>query len=842
MKTNHLDRWKITSWILRASYIFTLVTISTICAKFYFDQKSLDAQVSQVRSLAVKFSKLDGTMRILGDKAKRIGDETPDKVSNPLLNILLRGKTLKQKKEIPYKQSLQYFQNQSKAQLEMVKADWAATNPAITNKITTLSRYMKNDAPFKTYDQLVNTAPIDSAKSLADIHWAARKLFAQYDNVVSINNTHSMQILYEQEKKLSELQGTLLENFLLLTLAALAFLAICIFIPLDYFIQKVLGKLIEKAKLAERETKRAELADRAKSEFLANMSHEIRTPMNGVMGMAELLMKTELDTKQKTFADIIVKSGAALLTIINDILDFSKIDAGQMELDPAPFKISEAIEDVATLVSSKVVEKDLELAVRISPELPHMYVGDIGRIRQIVTNLIGNAVKFTEQGHVFVDVNGKIEGGIAKLRISVEDTGVGIADEKCQHIFQKFSQVDESATRRHEGTGLGLAISSSLVRLMGGTIDVISEVGVGSTFSFEISLPVHDGDFVPQTVPVEVSGAKVLVVDDNDVNRTILSENFDSWNFKHAETSSGPETLVYLESIVNDADLPACIVLDYHMPEMNGAELAILIRKEMRYSNIAIIMLTSVDQMEDGKNFSSLGIQGHLVKPARASVLFDTIITVLQDASATDNEIRKGVNMALSLAHKPAKETEEIATPNNEPQVENKSLEAIKNIVQQQQASVENMGTSIEDQMQASNIQVVEPSNSIDILIAEDNEVNQIVFRQILEASNYSFAIASNGAEAVEMYEQLNPQIICMDVSMPVMNGHDASREIRKREQGTDKHIPILAVTAHAIKDDDKDCFEAGMDDYITKPISPNAFMEKLKLWIEKGNGQAKSA
>jgi signal transduction histidine kinase len=258
--------------------------------------------------------------------------------------------------------------------------------------------------------------------------------------------------------------------------------------------------------------KTAELADRAKSEFLANMSHEIRTPMNGIMGMAELLAKTELDTKQKMFTGIIVRSGKALVTIINDILDFSKIDAGQLELDPQPFKLSDAIEDVAILVSSKVLEKELELAVRIQPDLPEMYFGDVGRIRQIITNLVGNAVKFTDTGHVLVDVSGRVltaTGGErkAELVVKVEDTGIGIPAEKAEHVFEMFSQVDGSSTRSHEGTGLGLTIARKLVELMDGEIGMESEIGKGSTFWFALPLPVHEAGGRRKRVPVDVSGA-----------------------------------------------------------------------------------------------------------------------------------------------------------------------------------------------------------------------------------------------------------------------------------------------------------------------------------------------
>ncbi|MET2832727.1 response regulator [Mesorhizobium shangrilense] len=587
-----------------------------------------------------------------------------------------------------------------------------------------------------------------------------------------------------------------------LLFAVLAIVAFWIFRPMEKAIRRAFTE--SAASLFK-----AEAADRAKSEFLANMSHEIRTPMNGVLGMAELLAKTELTPRQKTFTDVIVKSGNALLTIINDILDFSKINAGQLTLDPAPFRLSEAVEDVATLVSARVAEKNLELIVRVDPRLPAFVVGDAGRFRQIITNLLGNAVKFTEKGHVLIDVGGDIIDGVVQLKVRVEDTGIGIPAEKLQNVFEKFAQVDGSSTRRHEGTGLGLAIAARLVDLMGGKIGVESEIGRGSVFWFAVPLPAHQAQQRDEIVPVDVTGARVLVIDDNPVNREILLEQLRSWSFDCAAAESGAVGLAFLDRAFQLGAAVDCIILDYQMPGMNGADVARAIAADSRLNIIPVVLLTSVDQVDFGRMIIDYGISAHLTKPARSAVLLGTVISVIQKARAQGSKAQF------------VREPVAVAQP---------SVPAFTVI----RGPAMPVSTAPES--------TVTPNGPIDILIAEDNDVNQLVFGQILNGLGLSYRIAGNGRTAVEMYRALRPKLILMDVSMPEMNGYEATRAIRTMEATTGSHIPIIGVTAHALKGDRDKCLEAGMDDYLPKPVSPDRLGTKIGTWLSETVVVAKTA
>ncbi len=544
---------------------------------------------------------------------------------------------------------------------------------------------------------------------------------------------------------------------------------------------------------------KAEAAERSKSEFLANMSHEIRTPMNGIIGMSELLNTTDLTDRQRHFVSTIAKSGSALMTIINDILDFSKIEAGQVELAEEPFNLREAIEDVATLMSGVASEKGLDLIIRFAPNLPICFTGDVGRIRQILTNLVGNAVKFTEKGHVLIDVDGQINHSEARLTFKIIDTGIGIPEKDLAHVFHKFKQVDGSNTRKYEGTGLGLSITSNLIELMGGDVSVESELGKGTNFTANITLPLSQINSPRLSIPFEIKGSNVLIVDDNKINRDIYTEQLKHWKCRSLAVESGAKALQVLHNAQTQKVKIDLIIIDYHMPEMNGEGLFKSLKANAEFSKIPVIMLSSVKEDATVKRLIEQGLARSLTKPVRASLLFDNIASVLYE----DNSATKQSNV-----------------------VESEKLYEPVQIGSNTQEEVLTLDTP------ASDTEPFRDNEVLDILVAEDNETNQIYMRYILDEIDVNYSFVDSGVKAVEAWRQHKPRLILMDVSMPEMNGYEATDKIRdlEKQHGLVK-TPIIAVTAHTLKGDRERCLDAGMDDYLSKPLTISSLYEKLENW-----------
>jgi CheY-like chemotaxis protein len=458
----------------------------------------------------------------------------------------------------------------------------------------------------------------------------------------------------------------------------------------------------------------------------------------------------------------------------------------------------------------------------VQPDLPESFVGDVGRIRQIITNLVGNAVKFTDRGHVLIDISGAVgkpdEDGetTAALLVKVQDTGIGIPADQADKVFQKFSQVDGTSTRKHEGTGLGLTISKMLVEKMGGEIGVESEMGKGSTFWFTLPLPVHGNTTRSKRVPIDVSGARVLVIDDNEVNRAVLLEQLGSWGFDATATPTGREGITVLHYAARMNRKVDLVILDYQMPEMDGTKVAAAIRESADIGDTPIILLTSVDNASDGKLFREMGVQDQLVKPARASALLESVIRVLQDERGTAQT-----------------EDSILFEDVDESGPESASAETFDATTQSDPAPTEPAAGAAPEQPSAP-VQ----AGKCRILVAEDNEVNQIVIEQILKETGHNYTIVFDGAQAVEKYKTDPPDLILMDVSMPEMNGLEATQAIRQLEVESGRHIPIIGLTAHALKGDREMCLESGMDDYVPKPIS----VEKLQAAIDRNLGADRRA